>query len=90
MHDGGVALHPHPAALLGQEAVVFGGHLTLDQHCGEDGEGGDCQTQRKHTHTHTHTHRTGQRHNAALKADPNTEGNTGVYDTEQQHIANGR
>lgn len=35
MHDGGVALHPHPAAVLGQEAVVFGGHLPLHQHCGD-------------------------------------------------------
>lgn len=34
VHDGGVALHPHPAAVLGQEAVVFGGHLPFHQHCG--------------------------------------------------------
>lgn len=35
VHDGGVALHPHPAAVLGQEAVVLGGHLPFHQHCGE-------------------------------------------------------
>lgn len=35
VHDGGVALHPHPAAVLGQEAVVFGGHLPFHQHCGD-------------------------------------------------------
>lgn len=44
MHDGGIALHPHPAAVLGQEAVVLGGHLALHQHCGtergEKGSGG--------------------------------------------------
>lgn len=34
VHDGGVALHPHPAAVLGQEAVVLGGHLPFHQHCG--------------------------------------------------------
>ena len=33
--DGGVALHPHPAAVLGQEAVVLGGHLPFHQHCGD-------------------------------------------------------
>ena len=32
VHNGGVALHPHPAALLGQEAVVLRGHLTFHQH----------------------------------------------------------
>lgn len=35
VHDGGVALHPHPAAVLGQEAVVLGGHLPFHQHCGD-------------------------------------------------------
>lgn len=33
VHDGGVALHPHPAAQLGQQPVVLGGHLALHQHC---------------------------------------------------------
>lgn len=32
MHDGGVTLDPDPAAVLGQEAVVPGGDLTLQQH----------------------------------------------------------
>lgn len=32
VHDGGVTLDPDPAAALGQEAVVPGGHLTLQQH----------------------------------------------------------
>lgn len=30
---GGVALHPHPAAQLGQQPVVFGGDLAFHQHC---------------------------------------------------------
>lgn len=34
MHDGGVALHPHPAAVLGQEAVILGGDLSFHEHCG--------------------------------------------------------
>lgn len=34
VHDGGVALHPHPASVLCQEAVVLGGHLPFHQHCG--------------------------------------------------------
>ena len=32
VHDGGVALHPHPAAALRQEPVVLGGDLPLYQH----------------------------------------------------------
>lgn len=32
MYDGGVTLHPDPAALLRQEPVVLGGHLSLHQH----------------------------------------------------------
>ena len=31
--DGEVALHPHPAARLRQEAVVLGARLALVQHC---------------------------------------------------------
>lgn len=30
--DGGVALHPYPAAVLRQEPVVLGGHLPLHEH----------------------------------------------------------
>jgi hypothetical protein len=33
VHHGGVALHPDPAAQLGQQPVVFGGDLALHQHC---------------------------------------------------------
>lgn len=33
VHHGGVALHPHPAAPLGQQPVVLGGDLALHQHC---------------------------------------------------------
>lgn len=33
VHDGGVALHPHPAAQLGQQTVVLRGDLALRQHC---------------------------------------------------------
>ena len=46
--DGGVALHPHPAPVLGQEAVVLCGHLTLHQHYGRDrkwGTGGELMHQ---------------------------------------------
>lgn len=32
MYDGGVTLHPDPAAVFCQEPVVLGGHLTLHQH----------------------------------------------------------
>lgn len=32
VHDGRIALYPHPAAVLRQEPVVFGGHLPLYQH----------------------------------------------------------
>lgn len=32
VNNGGVALHPDPAALLGQEAVVFCGHLAFHEH----------------------------------------------------------
>lgn len=35
VHDGGVALHPHPAAVLGQEAVILGGDLSFHQHCAQ-------------------------------------------------------
>lgn len=34
VNDGGVALHPHPAAVFGQEAVVLGGDLSFHEHCG--------------------------------------------------------
>lgn len=34
VHDGGVALYPHPAAVLGQEAVILGGDLSFHEHCG--------------------------------------------------------
>lgn len=30
--NGGVALHPHPSSVLGQEAVVLGGHLAFVEH----------------------------------------------------------
>lgn len=33
VNHGGVALHPHPAAQLGQQPVVFGGDLALHKHC---------------------------------------------------------
>ena len=33
VHDGGVALHPRPAAVLAQEPVVAGCHLALHQYC---------------------------------------------------------
>lgn len=35
MDDGGVALHPHPAPVLGEHAVILSGDLTLHQHCRE-------------------------------------------------------
>ena len=34
MNDGGGTLHPHPAAVLCEEAVVPACRLTLQQHCG--------------------------------------------------------
>lgn len=33
VHHGGIALHPDPAAQLGQQSVVLGGDLTLHEHC---------------------------------------------------------
>ena len=33
VNDGGVTLHPNPAAIFGQEAVILGRHLTFHQHC---------------------------------------------------------
>lgn len=39
VHDSGVALHPHPAAQLGQQPVVLGGDLALHQHCKHKGTG---------------------------------------------------
>lgn len=33
VHHGGIALHPDPAAQLGQQPVVFGGDLALHEHC---------------------------------------------------------
>lgn len=33
VNHGGIALHPHPAAQLGQQPVVFGGDLALHKHC---------------------------------------------------------
>ncbi|KAH3728891.1 hypothetical protein DPMN_054854 [Dreissena polymorpha] len=32
VHDGRVALHPHPAPALAHESVVARRHLTLQQH----------------------------------------------------------
>lgn len=32
VHDGGVALHPHPSSVLGQHTVILSGDLTLHQH----------------------------------------------------------
>lgn len=32
VHDGRVALHPHPAAVLRQEPIVLGRHLALVQY----------------------------------------------------------
>lgn len=32
VHNGGVALHPHPPAVFGQEPVVLGGHLAFVEH----------------------------------------------------------
>lgn len=34
VNDGGIALHPHPATVFGQEAVIPRGHLTFQEHCG--------------------------------------------------------
>ena len=31
VYNGGLALHPHPAAIFGQETVVLGRHLSLQQ-----------------------------------------------------------
>lgn len=36
--DGGVALHPHPAPVLGQHTVVLSGDLPFHQHCRREGE----------------------------------------------------
>lgn len=36
VHDGRVALYPDPAAVLGQEPVVLGGHLPLYQNWWRD------------------------------------------------------
>lgn len=33
MDDGGVTLDPHPAAVLGQEAIILGGDLSFHEHC---------------------------------------------------------
>ena len=32
VHNGGATLHPQPAAVACQEAVVFGGHLAFGEH----------------------------------------------------------
>lgn len=39
MDDGGVALHPHPAPVAGQESVVLGRDLALHQHCKGESDG---------------------------------------------------
>ena len=36
MDDGGIALDPHPATMLGQEPVVLSGHLAFHQHWGHN------------------------------------------------------
>lgn len=33
VEDGGLSLRPHVAAVVGQEAVVAGGHLAFGEHC---------------------------------------------------------
>ena len=35
VHYGGAGLHPHPAPVLGQQAVVLAGDLALAEHCHE-------------------------------------------------------
>lgn len=37
--DGGLSLRPHEATIIGQEAVVAGGHLAFGQHCRQTDRG---------------------------------------------------